>query len=146
MNKRAIIAAVGAAALVIPAVASADSGHDRGQRKRTEGGAATTNDKRPAKKTKKVTLALRARSPAAERSASARAMLMLAGGGFLGQSVTFELAGARIVVADTNADQKVDLADVLAATALWSRRDSRTARSTQQPLTVRRRSKLSRPS
>jgi len=113
MNKR-IIAAVGAAALVIPAAASADSSRDRGHGKRTDGGAATTNGKRPAKRTKKVTFVFKGTftggGAVSVRSGNAHARR----GGFLGQAVTFDLAGARIVVADTNADQKVDLADVLA--------------------------------
>jgi hypothetical protein len=33
-------------------------------------------------------------------------------GGFIGHQVTFDFAGARVVVADTNADQKLDLTDV----------------------------------
>jgi hypothetical protein len=32
--------------------------------------------------------------------------------GFVGQTVTFDFASARIVAADTNADQKVDVTDV----------------------------------
>ena len=113
LNKRAIIAAVGAAALVFPAAASAGSGHDRGQGKRTECGAATSNDKRPAKRTKKVTLVFKGTFTGGGAVSVSAGNAHARRGGFLGQSATFELAGARIVVADTNADQKVDLADVL---------------------------------
>jgi hypothetical protein len=33
-------------------------------------------------------------------------------GGFVGEAVTFDLASAKVVAADTNADEKVDIADV----------------------------------
>lgn len=35
-------------------------------------------------------------------------------GGFVGQTVSFDLTNARIVVADTNSDEKTDLSDVAA--------------------------------
>ena len=33
-------------------------------------------------------------------------------GGFVGEAVTFDFASAKVVAADTNADQKVDVTDV----------------------------------
>jgi hypothetical protein len=33
-------------------------------------------------------------------------------GGFVGEPVTFDLASAKVVAADTNADEKVDITDV----------------------------------
>jgi hypothetical protein len=98
MDNRVIAALLGAAALAVPAAAVADPGHDKGNGK--------------AKQAKKTMYVFKgtftAPGTVAVRSGNARVKK----GGFVGQAVTFDFASARVVAADTNADQKVDLADV----------------------------------
>jgi hypothetical protein len=111
MNRRAIISVLGAAALVAPTAAKADTGNRRGADKR-EAGDTVKGDAKRTKKAKKVTFVFKGtyttEGTVTVRSGNAHVRR----GGFLEQAVTFDLAGARLVVVDTNADQKVDLADV----------------------------------
>jgi hypothetical protein len=108
MNKRVIAVLLGAAALAVPAAALADAGHDKGQEKK----AAKEVVKGKGKKAKKTMYVFKGSFAAPGtvdvRSGNAHARK----GGFVGQAVTFDFADAKIVAADTNADQKIDLADV----------------------------------
>jgi hypothetical protein len=98
MNKRIVAAALGAAILAIPATAVADSGHG------------TRRDKPPA--ATKVTFVFKgiftAPGTIEVRSGNAHARK----GRFVGQKLNFDLTTARVVAADRNADQKVDVSDV----------------------------------
>ena len=107
MNKRVIAGLLGAAALAVPAAAVADPGHKGHEKK-----AAKEVVKGKGKKAKKTMYVFKgsftAPGTVEVRSGNSHARK----GGFVGQSVPFDLAEARIVAADTNADQKIDLADV----------------------------------
>ena len=103
MNTRLITATVATAALVVPAVAVAKP--DPGQR----------NDTPAAKsrgKGKTVTFVFKGTfsAPGTVKVRSGNAHVRR--GGFVGQAVTFDLADAKIVAADTNADHQVNVADV----------------------------------
>jgi carbohydrate-selective porin OprB len=109
MNTRTIAAALGAAALVIPTAAAADPGHGKGQNK-----AATeiVNGKSKPKKAKTVMFVFKGTftAPGTVKVVSGNAHVRK--GGYVGQSISFDLATAKVVGVDTNADQKVDLSDV----------------------------------
>jgi hypothetical protein len=106
MNKRVILAALSIAALAVPAVAVAKPGSGRG------------HDKKPAKvhgeakRAKKVMFVFKGTFTAPGT------VQVLAGnsharkGGFVGEAVTFDLADAKVVAADTNADGTIDVTDV----------------------------------
>jgi hypothetical protein len=110
MNKRIVAAVLGAAAFAVPTAAAADSAHGTGVEKK----AAKEHVKAKAKgkKAKKVTFVFRGTftAPGTVEVVSGNAHVRK--GGFIGHQVTFDFAGARVVVADTNADQKLDLTDV----------------------------------
>ncbi len=108
MNKRVIAGLLGAAALAVPATALADAGHGKGHEKKPANEVVKGKGKK-AKKTMYVFKGSFAAPDTVEvRSGNAHARK----GGFVGQAVTFDFAAAKIVAADTNADQKIDLADV----------------------------------
>jgi hypothetical protein len=108
MDNRVIAALLGAAALAIPSAAVADPAHENLQQKRT----AKELVKGKSKKAKKRMHVFRG-SFAAPGTVEVRAgNAHVRKGGFVGQSVTFDFADARVVAADTNADQKIDLVDV----------------------------------
>ena len=105
MRNRVIAGLLGAAALAVPAAAVADPAHKGHEKKAAK---ELVNGKK-AKKTMYVFKGSFAAPATVEvRSGNAHARK----GGFVGQAVTFDFADARIVAADTNADQKIDLADV----------------------------------
>jgi hypothetical protein len=97
MNTRLIAAALGAAALILPTAAVADPGHGKGHQK---------------PKAKTVTFVFKGTftAPGTVKVVSGNAHVRK--GGYVGQSISFDLATAKIVGVDTNADQKVDLSDV----------------------------------
>ena len=95
MNTRIIAAALGAAALVLPAAAVADPGHGH----------------KP-KKAKTVTFVFKGTFTAPGTVSVLSGNAHVRKGGYVGQSISFDLATAKIVAVDTNADQKVDLGDV----------------------------------
>ena len=99
MNKRIIAAALGAAALALPAAALADAGHGKGHDKH-------------AKKAKTVTYVFKGTFTAPGTVLVASGNAHVRKGGYVGQQVSFDLATAKIVGVDTNADLKVDLTDV----------------------------------
>lgn len=112
MNTRVIAAVLGAAALAVPAAAAADSGHGRGHDKRTAEDVVKDKGKGKAKKAKKVMFVFKGAftAPGTVEVRSGNAHVRK--GGFVGQAVTFDFASAKVVVADTNADAKLDVADV----------------------------------
>jgi hypothetical protein len=112
MHKRVIAAVLGAAALAVPAAAAADSGHARGHDKRTS--KKVVNDHAKGRKAKTVLFVFKGSfsTPDTVKVSSGNAHVRR--GGFAGQAVKFDFASAKVVAADTNADGKVDLADVKA--------------------------------
>jgi hypothetical protein len=97
MNLRIIAAALGAAALAIPTAAAADPGHGKAK------------PKHPAKT---VTYVFKGTFTAPGTVAVLSGNAHVRKGGYVGQSISFDLATAKIVGVDTNADLKVDVADV----------------------------------
>lgn len=110
MNNRVIAALLGAAALALPSAAVADPAHDKPQQERTakEQGKGKGKGKKAKKRMYVFTGSFSAPGTVEVQAGNAHVRK----GGFVGQSVTFDFADARIVAADTNADQKVDLLDV----------------------------------
>jgi hypothetical protein len=110
MNKRVIATVLGAAALALPTAAVADSGHGKDHEKR----AGKNHEKQAGKgkKAKKVMFVFRGEftAPGTVEVKSGNAHVRK--GGYVGESVAFDLADAKVVVADTNADGKADVADV----------------------------------
>lgn len=108
MNNRVIAGVLGAAALAVPAAALADPGHDKGHKKQ----AAKEVVKGKGKKPKKTMYVFKGTfvAPGTVDVLSGNAHVRK--GGFVGQAVTFDFANAKIVAADTNADQTIDIADV----------------------------------
>ena len=111
MNTRILAAALAAAALMVPAVAAAQPGHGKGHEQQT----AKAHHKRThgkAKHAKKVMYVFRGTFTAPGTLAVTSGNSHARKGGFVGQAVTFDFASAKVVAADTNADQKVDVTDV----------------------------------
>lgn len=110
MNKRTIAVALGAAALAVPAAAVAQSGHANGKPKH----AAKAHDKggHKAKRSKTVNFVFKGIFTAPGTVAISSGNAHVRKGGFVGQEVDFDLAQAKIVADDTNADGKVDAGDV----------------------------------
>jgi hypothetical protein len=110
MNKRFIAAVLGAAALAIPAAAVANPGHGKGHEKNAA--KKVVKGKGKGKKPKTVTFVFRGTftAPGTVEVVSGNAHVRK--GGFVGQQVEFDFAGAKVVVADTNADLAVDINDV----------------------------------
>ena len=106
MNKHVIAATLGAAALALPAVAVADGGHGTGHDKR----AGKEVVKR--KKAKKVMFVFKGTFTAPGMVDVRSGNAHVRKGGYVGNTVEFDLEHAKIVVADTNADGKRDVADV----------------------------------
>jgi hypothetical protein len=105
MNKRAIAVVLGAAALAVPAAAAADSGHRGGHDKKD------VRDHAEGKH-KAVTFVFRGSFTAPGTVEVRAGNAHVRKGGFVGQAVAFDFASAKVVVADTNGDAKLDLADV----------------------------------
>jgi hypothetical protein len=103
MSTRVLVAAVTAAALVVPAGAVAQPGKGKGAEKpaRVDG-----------KKTKKVTFIFRGTFTAPGTIQVLAGNAHARKGGFVGQTITVDLASAKLVVADTNADGALDVTDV----------------------------------
>jgi hypothetical protein len=95
MNRNVITAALAVAALAVPAAAAA---------KPAAGG--------KVKKAKTVTFVFKGTFTAPGTIAVDAGNAHARKGGFVGESVTFDLANAKVVVADTNADGSLDVADV----------------------------------
>jgi hypothetical protein len=106
MKTRIIIAALAAGALAIPAAAVAHPDHGSKHEKH----AAKAHGK--GKKAKKVMFVFKGRFTAPGSLDVVSGNSHVRKGGFVGETVTFDFADARVVVADTNGDAKVDLTDV----------------------------------
>jgi hypothetical protein len=105
MSTRVLAAAVTAAALVVPAAAVAQPGN--GKEKGAEKPAKVVG-----KKTRKVTFVFRGTFTAPGTIQVLAGNAHARKGGFVGQTVAVDLASAKLVVADTNGDGALDVADV----------------------------------
>ena len=103
MNTRIIATILGAAALAVPAAALAESKHERPGKEHVKG---------KHKKAKKVMFVFKGSFTAPGTVAVDHGNAHVRKGGYVGQSVAFDLEDAKIVVADTNGDGKRDVADV----------------------------------
>jgi carbohydrate-selective porin OprB len=99
MTTRTIAAALAAAAFAVPATAVADAGPGKGHDK-------------PAKKAKTVTYVFKGTFAAPGTVAVTSGNAHVRKGGYVGQSISFDLGAAKVVGVDTNADLKVDATDV----------------------------------
>jgi hypothetical protein len=104
MNKRVLVAAVTAAALAVPAAAVAQPGKGKG---------AEQPAKVDGKKTKKVTFVFKGTFTAPGTIEVLAGNAHARRGGFVGQAITVDLAGAKLVVADTNNDGTLSVTDVM---------------------------------
>jgi hypothetical protein len=104
MNHRVIVAVFGAtAALAVPTVAAA---HGNGNEKKA-------GEVKPiSKKAKAVTFIFKGTFTAPGTLAVTSGNAHVRRGGFVGHTVRFDAASARIAAADANADSKIDLSDV----------------------------------
>ena len=103
MNKRIIATILGIAALAVPAAAVAESKHERPGKEHAKG---------KHRKAKKVMFVFKGTFTAPGTVEVEHGNAHVRKRGYVGQSVAFDLEDAKIVVADTNADGKRDLADV----------------------------------
>ena len=106
MSTRIIAAVATAAALAVPAVAVAHPGEGKGHEKQT------TKAHGKGKQPKKVMYVFKGKFSAPGTVEVTSGNSHVRKGGFVGQAVTFDFASAKVVAADTNADQKVDVTDV----------------------------------
>jgi hypothetical protein len=106
MNRRIVIATLAAAALAVPAAAGAQPGNGKGHDK------PDSKAHGKPKKAKKVTFVFRGTFTAPGTIEVLAGNAHVRKGGFVGEAVTFDFASAKVVVADTNADQTLDIADV----------------------------------
>jgi len=100
--RRNLIAALGVAALAIPSAAVAKQGENHGH------GQAKGHSK-----THSVAYVFKGTYEGESMVKVAHGNARVRKGGFVGQTVAFDLSGARIVVADTNADTTANLNDVV---------------------------------
>jgi hypothetical protein len=103
MNKRILVAAATAAALAVPAAAVAQPGKGKGADK-----PAKVDRKKP----KKVTFVFRGTFTAPGTVEVLAGNAHARKGGFVGETITVDLASAKLVVADTNGDGALDVTDV----------------------------------
>ena len=103
MSKHALVAAVTAAALAVPAAAVAQPGKGKGAEK-------------PAKvdgnKSKRVTFVFKGTFTAPSTIEVLAGNAHARKGGFVGEVITVDLSSAKLVVADTNGDGTLDVTDV----------------------------------
>jgi hypothetical protein len=118
MSKRIIAAGLSAAALAVPTAAVASphqgAGHRSAPAAHAGAGRASGKAKVAHKVAHKVAFIFRGTfiTPGTVTVTSGNAAVRK--GGFIGKAVAFDLRGARIVAADANGDQAVDLLDVKA--------------------------------
>jgi hypothetical protein len=105
MNTRVLVAAVAAAALAVPAAAVAQpgKGKDKGAEKPV---------KVVGKKTKKVTFVFRGTFTAPGTVEVLAGNAHARKGGFVGEAIAVDVASAKLVVADTNANGTLDVTDI----------------------------------
>jgi len=106
MSSRFFVAVLAAVTLAVPAVAVAQPGKGKGHEKQS----AKAHAK--AKQPRKVMFVFKGRFTAPGTVDVTSGNSHVRKGGFVGQAVTFDLATAKVVAADSNADQKVDVTDV----------------------------------
>jgi hypothetical protein len=106
MNKRIVVASLTAAALAVPAAAVGHPGN--GKDHETKAGKVHSK----AKKAKKVTFVFKGTFTAPGTVVVLSGNSHVRKGGFVGQAVTFDFASAKVVAADANADEKIDVSDV----------------------------------
>jgi len=109
MNKRIVAAVLGAAALALPAAAGAHGGGKGHEKKADKVAKHQSKGKHGAKK---VTFVFKGTFTAPGTVNVLAGNSHVRKGGFVGQEVEFDFAGAKVVVADTNADGKRDVTDV----------------------------------
>jgi hypothetical protein len=113
-NKRIAVMVLSAAVLAVPTVAAAKPGgkgaeHHAKHESKQPG---TSHKPKQDKQAKKVMFVFKGTftAPGTVKVVSGNSHVRK--GGFVGQDVAFDLAGAKIVVADTNGDGKTDVTDV----------------------------------
>jgi hypothetical protein len=106
MNQRIVVAALAAAALAVPTAAIAQPGQGNGKDKPVANGHAKP------KKPKKVAFVFKGTFTAPGTVEVLAGNRHVRKGGFVGESVSFDFASAKVVAADTNADLKIDVSDV----------------------------------
>ena len=106
MSNRIIVAVAAAAALAVPAVAVAQPGNGKGHEKQS------VKAHGKAKQPKKVMYVFKGKFSAPGTVEVTAGNSHVRKGSFVGEEVTFDFASAKVVAADTNADQKVDVTDV----------------------------------
>jgi hypothetical protein len=106
MNTRVTAVALTAAALALPAAATAEDGPGKGEKK------AAAEHVKAKKKSKTVTYVFKGTFVAPGTVTVVSGNAHVRKGGYVGQAVSFDLVGAKIVGVDANGDQKVDVADV----------------------------------
>jgi hypothetical protein len=106
MNKHIIVATLAAASLAVPTGAVAQPGKSKGHDNRT----AKAHGK--AKQPKKVMFVFKGKFTATGTVEVTSGNSHARKGGFVDHAVTFDFVNAKVVAADTNADQKVDVTDV----------------------------------
>jgi hypothetical protein len=112
MNKRVIVAGLSAAALVVPAAAFASPHHGGGHQGAPGAHAGHGKASGKAKAAHAVTFVFRGTFTAPGTVTVTSGNAPVRKGGFVGKAVAFDLSAARVVAADTNGDQAVDLLDV----------------------------------
>lgn len=108
MNKRIPALALSAALLAVPAAATAKGGEHVTHEKKQH----VSKHHAKAKKAHKVTFVFKGTFTAPGTLTVTSGNAHVRKGGFVGQDVAFDLADAKIVVADTNGDGERNLADV----------------------------------
>jgi hypothetical protein len=114
MDKRVIAALLGPAALAVPTAAAADPGHGAGHGHKPSTPAVNAKHQRTGKtkKTRPVMFVFKGSFTAPGTVAVVSGNAQARHGGFVGQPVTFDLSGAKVVAGDSNADSAVDVSDV----------------------------------
>ena len=111
MNKRIAVMALSAALLAVPTVAAAKPGAGKGAEKHAAKHESKRKSHKP-KHAKRVMFVFKGTFAAPGTVTVTSGNAHVRKGGFVGQAVSFDLANAKIVVADTNGDGTADLADV----------------------------------
>ena len=111
--RRTLIVALGVTALAVPAgaIAHHNEGHTKGQGHAKGQGQGQSHGKGHAK-THNVAYVFKGTYAGNSSVTVTKGNSRVRKGGYIGQTVAFDLTGARIVVADTNADNARDLNDV----------------------------------
>jgi hypothetical protein len=114
MDKRVIAALLGSAALAVPTAAAASPGHGAGHSHGRSTPTVKAKHERTAKakKAKTVMFIFKGSFTAPGSVAVVSGNAQARKGGFVGQSVSFDVSSAKVVAADTNGDTTVNVSDV----------------------------------